>query len=207
MVLHDIKLTNGKASMKKFILTFTLTALTAWQASADNWAIGAGVASYNYNGTPNISGVPLTSSGTAPWVPSAVFSGYEALTPSGNEAGPGYDQWFPLGYLNFVAKITDTFFAPVAGSYSFGTFSDDGSALYIDGNLVVNNGGEHGPISAFSSVYLTAGAHALYVDYYEGLPLIQANLTVYRQSIPDGGTTLALFGLALVGLTGLRRSI
>lgn len=198
--------------MKKLLLTLASAALATWQAAAINWGAGLGVASYNGDNTPNISGIPLTLFGTAPWVPSTLFGGYSALTPGGNEAGPGYDSWFPLGYDNFVAVISSPISVAADGLYSFGTFSDDGSALYIDGILVVNNGGEHAPTAAFADAFLTAGPHTLYVEYYEGAPLFQANLTAYvgrgvSTNAPDGGTTLALLGLAFAGLVGLRRRV
>jgi len=199
-----------KTYMKKILLTLTVAALATWQAAAANWAAGLGATDYNGDSTPDISGITLTLSGTAPWVPSTLFSGYSALTPGGIEYGAGYDSWFPLGYANFVAKIWATISVPADGNYGFGTFSDDGSALYVDGNLVVNNGGEHAPYAAFSTTFLTAGTHSLLVEYYEGDPLYQANLTAYvgpGVSTPDGGTTLSLLGLGFAGLASLRRRL
>ncbi len=135
----------------------------------------------------------------APWVPSTRHAGYLALTPSGNEGGPGYDSWYPLGYQNFAASIYTTFFVASPGTYSFGTFSDDGSALYVDGSLVVNNGGEHAPQDAFSTVFLTAGTHQLLVNYYEGQPLFQANLTAYMAVPEPAGWAGIGGGLLLLG--------
>lgn len=203
--------------MKKILLVLSaVLALAAWQADAaltGSWSIGAGVAGYNGDGTPNISGVPSTVFGSATWVPSTKFAGYNALTPSGNESGPGFDQWYPFGQQNFVARITTTF-SVTAGNYSFGTFSDDGSALYIDGNLVVNNGGEHGPSALFGSTFLTAGSHTLLVEYYEGQPLVQANLTAYMTDtiVPEpttmvaGAMLLLPFGLSAVRVMRNRKA-
>ncbi len=201
--------------MKKLLLSLLVVAvvcLTAWQANAltGNYALGAGVASYNADGTPNISGVPLTVTGTAPWVTSTLYPPYLALTPWGSEAVPSSGQWYPLGYQNFVTQITTTFSVSTAGNYSFGTFSDDGSALYIDGNLVVNNGNGHGPTAAFASTNLTAGSHDLLVTYYEGPVLIQACLTAYadpRITAVPLPPSILLLAPGLMGLVGLGRSL
>jgi hypothetical protein len=123
---------------------------------------------------------------------------YLALTPGGIETGPGFDQWYPLGYLNFGAKIETTFTVTTAGNYSFGTYSDDGSALYIDGQIVVNNGNEHAPTAAFASMLLNTGPHQLLVEYYEGQPLINANLTAYMSPTPVPEPAFYISGALLV---------
>jgi DNA-binding beta-propeller fold protein YncE/4-amino-4-deoxy-L-arabinose transferase-like glycosyltransferase len=55
--------------------------------------------------------------------------------------------------------------APVEGSYIFGTRSDDGSFLLIDGQLVVDNGGLHGAEYREGSIVLTRGWHDIEVKY------------------------------------------
>jgi hypothetical protein len=52
------------------------------------------------------------------------------------------------------------------GSYGFRVESDDGSFLSIDGQLVVDNGGEHGPLSKTGSAALSAGDHAVQVRFF-----------------------------------------
>jgi hypothetical protein len=54
-----------------------------------------------------------------------------------------------------------------AGSYSFATTSDDGSRLYIDDQLVVDNGGEHGPTTRSGRAQLTRGSHRVRLEYVE----------------------------------------
>ena len=60
-----------------------------------------------------------------------------------------------------------------AGTYSFGTLSDDGSAIYIDPNndgqyvQVVNNLSTHGPQVANGSIPLSAGLHNVVLAYYQ----------------------------------------
>jgi len=54
-----------------------------------------------------------------------------------------------------------------AGTYTFFTASDDGSQLFIDGNLVVNNDGLHAVQERSGAINLTTGEHALVVTFFE----------------------------------------
>ena len=58
--------------------------------------------------------------------------------------------------------------APVAGNYTFGTSSDDGSMLFLDGQTVVNNNFYQGTTRRTGTVFLTPGAHAIDIGFYEG---------------------------------------
>lgn len=53
-----------------------------------------------------------------------------------------------------------------AGDYSFSTISDDGSQLFIDDNLVVDNDGDHGVQEKEGSIRLTEGKHKIKVAYF-----------------------------------------
>lgn len=55
----------------------------------------------------------------------------------------------------------------VSGTYTFGLSSDDGSRLWIDGRLVVDNWGLHGAGWRDVPVKLTAGWHTLRIDYID----------------------------------------
>jgi 4-amino-4-deoxy-L-arabinose transferase-like glycosyltransferase/sugar lactone lactonase YvrE len=54
-----------------------------------------------------------------------------------------------------------------AGLYHLGTNSDDGSLLFVDGQLVVDNGGSHGLRYVEGSVNLTAGYHDAELRYFQ----------------------------------------
>lgn len=56
---------------------------------------------------------------------------------------------------------------PRTGEYTFRTVSDDGSALYIDGERIVLNDGVHPAIAREGKVRLKAGVHQIRVDYFE----------------------------------------
>ena len=55
--------------------------------------------------------------------------------------------------------------APQAGAYTFGTRSDDGSTVSIDGQLVVDNSGQHGAEYKEGAISLTQDFHDIEVSY------------------------------------------
>ncbi len=65
--------------------------------------------------------------------------------------------------IRWVGKVA----APVAGLYVFGTRSDDGSLVYINGRLVVDNGGQHGSQYREGTIELSEGFHDIEVYYNE----------------------------------------
>ncbi len=56
---------------------------------------------------------------------------------------------------------------PTSGDYAFTTRSDDGSVLYIDGVLVVDNNYHQGMTNRSGTASLTAGFHTIKVAYFE----------------------------------------
>lgn len=57
---------------------------------------------------------------------------------------------------------------PVEGTYKFSLASDDGSKLYIGGETVVDNDGDHGVVTVSGDIELTAGKHPIRVEWYNG---------------------------------------
>ncbi len=53
------------------------------------------------------------------------------------------------------------------GIYEFMTDSDDGSRLFIDGNLVVDNDGLHGMVQEKGALALAKGYHSIKVTFFE----------------------------------------
>jgi hypothetical protein len=45
--------------------------------------------------------------------------------------------------------------------------SDDGSVLWIDGNMALDNGGAHGPLVGSNDIQLTAGTHSFEIHFFE----------------------------------------
>jgi hypothetical protein len=65
----------------------------------------------------------------------------------------------------FSATWTGSLFAARGGSYEIATESDDGSFVYVDGRLVVDNGGHHPRRRASGTVDLGRGPHTLLILY------------------------------------------
>jgi MSHA biogenesis protein MshQ len=74
-----------------------------------------------------------------------------------------------IGVNNFSVRWQGFVTAPVTGSYTFRTRSDDGVRLYVNGNLVINNWGDHSAIDNDSAaIALTAGQrYPLTMEFYE----------------------------------------
>ena len=69
----------------------------------------------------------------------------------------------------FSARWTGVLTAPKSGRIRIGTNSNDGSYLYIDGLLVVNNWGLHGPKLKSAEIVVEKGKqYDIMVEYYEG---------------------------------------
>jgi len=56
----------------------------------------------------------------------------------------------------------------ITGVYSFQLVSDDGSWLYIDDKLVINNGGYHARKSANNKILLNKGKYRMKIKYFDG---------------------------------------
>ncbi len=66
--------------------------------------------------------------------------------------------------LHFAGYIS----VPKDGIYTFYLASDDGSCLYIDGKLAIDNNGLHSAQQKTTSIGLKAGLHSLVVDFFQG---------------------------------------
>lgn len=87
------------------------------------------------------------------------------------EAGfPGFEErteWFAV-------NISGTFTVSEPGLYRFRLKSDDGSRLYVDKHLVVDNDGIHDAISKRGSIELAEGRHHIELQYFQGMKFILA---------------------------------
>lgn len=67
----------------------------------------------------------------------------------------------------FALRFEGTLRIEKEGQYRFHLASDDGSRLFIDGQLVVNNDGIHPVRNELGRAFLSAGNHAVVVEYFE----------------------------------------
>jgi hypothetical protein len=71
-------------------------------------------------------------------------------------------EWFAIDY-------TGRFWIGKPGDYRWELTSDDGSMLYVDGNLVIDNGGLHVPVTLTGTTHLAGGIHSIRVPYFQGI--------------------------------------
>ena len=92
----------------------------------------------------------------------------------------------PVGDGSFAARWTGRIDPPASGTYRITTVSDDGVRLWLDGKLMIDNWGDHGPTEDQGTVVLTAGRPVeVKVEYYQGAGGATARLKWTR---PDGVT-------------------
>jgi hypothetical protein len=95
--------------------------------------------------------------------------------PSRNfsEGFPGVTQrseWFAIDY-------TGKFWIQKPGKYRFALNSDDGSKLYIDNHVVIDNDGIHPAVTETGERKLKTGIHRIRVSYFQG-PRLQVALVL-----------------------------
>ncbi len=122
--------------------------------------------------------VPLPAQSPANTAPGLAYSYYEAslqnaagvngLTPAAAGTAPDFSLTPRKRDTDFGFKFEGYVDAPALGLYTFGTTSDDGSTLAIDGQPVVNNDGPHGAQTMTGQIALSPGKHRITVLYSQG---------------------------------------
>jgi len=79
-------------------------------------------------------------------------------------------EWFAIDY-------SGRFWIEKPGQYRFALSSDDGSKLYIDDQMVVDNDGIHPVATKSGRVDLAGGIHKIRVQYFQG-PRLQVALVL-----------------------------
>ena len=91
-------------------------------------------------------------------------------------------EWFAIDYRG-------RFWIETPGTYTFSLLSDDGSKLYIDDQLEIDNDDLHPPFEKRADVDLTGGVHSIRVSYFQG-PRFQVALQL---KIAGAGQELRIF--------------
>ncbi len=71
-------------------------------------------------------------------------------------------EWFAIDYKG-------RFWIGTPGEYSWQLTSDDGSMLYVDDKLVIDNGGIHPAVTLTGATQLSGGIHTIRVSYFQGI--------------------------------------
>jgi PA14 domain len=84
---------------------------------------------------------------------------------------PDRHEWFGVVYEgDFKVKKP--------GKYIFRLFSDDGSKLFIDEKLIIDNDGQHPPNSRLGEIMLDDKQHSIRLEYFQG-PAMQIALQLF----------------------------
>ena len=86
----------------------------------------------------------------------------------------------------FAALFEGFLIAEEAGVYDIALNSDDGSRLYIDGKLIIDNSGNHSMRKMLARVPLSEGLHSLRLEYYENTD----NAGLELSWAPTGGSLI-----------------
>jgi hypothetical protein len=70
-------------------------------------------------------------------------------------------EWFAIDYRG-------RFYIDQPGKYRFILASDDGSKLYIDDKVLINNDGIHSVLAVEKSITLAGGIHRIRISYFQG---------------------------------------
>lgn len=93
----------------------------------------------------------------------------EKLTPTASGVVPEIVMNVPPKTKDdaFALRFTGMISVPTTGSYTFFIASDDGSRIYVNDTLVVDNDGLHGMIEKSGKIDLGAGMHKIVVTYFD----------------------------------------
>jgi PA14 domain-containing protein/PEP-CTERM motif-containing protein len=195
-------------------LALSLTLLTAASSVAqaqwsytiyDNPSVDAGDGTPFGPAFPGCSGVAGTSIGV-----NFNDTGWEALCPA---LALQDDHHFAAHFTTFIH-------VNVGDNYLFHLLSDDGSAMYLDGNTTPFLAflGDHGEAEGTATPFLSAGDHVIDVNYFEweGTHHLQANFTDVLHGTPTGPTpvvgtpepasiAMMLTGFGILGGARMRR--
>lgn len=88
------------------------------------------------------------------------------------------DDWYGFDFDTYVD-------IPESGAYKMILTSDDGSVLYLDGKLLIDNDGSHGELAVTRCVGLEKGLHHLQVKYLENYSGNQVSVKLMGKTTPE----------------------
>jgi len=134
---------------------------------------------------------PLATFGTTVVIPGGL-TGKIYHIPFNSSSLPNFDKLEPLGTIYarglyippreftegfpgitdriewFAIDFTGRFYIANPGKYFFSLCSDDGSKLYFDGKVAIDNDGAHATVCQQNSVALSGGIHSIRLSYFQG---------------------------------------
>ncbi len=92
---------------------------------------------------------------------------FDSLTPVATGKANNFDIGLRQQDDSFALRFTGYIEIPSNGGYTFYLNSDDGSKLYVNDELVVDNDGTHGMQESSGYRYLLEGIHPITVTYFD----------------------------------------
>jgi len=108
---------------------------------------------------------------------------------------------------NFSVRWTGSIRIPSDGRWTLATVADDGTRLWIDDRLVIDDWQVHGMIRVQTEIDLTAGYHTLRLEYFEAGGGAGVQLRWSGPGVPDAPLTAVSSGTQAVMQTGLEKTI
>ncbi|HEU5052946.1 MAG TPA: right-handed parallel beta-helix repeat-containing protein, partial [Hanamia sp.] len=97
----------------------------------------------------------------------SVLPDFNSLSPVKTGSTSTFDISIANRNYSYSINYSGYIDVPADGQYTFYTTSDDGSKLYIDNVLVVNNDGIHASLEKSGTIGLKAGKHAITVGFFQ----------------------------------------
>ncbi|MBI5034788.1 MAG: hypothetical protein HZB51_30055 [Chloroflexi bacterium] len=92
------------------------------------------------------------------------------------------DPSIPIDF--FSVKWDSTQYLAYTGNYQISATSDDGVRVWVDGALVIDAWYDHSATTFVATRYLTAGAHAFHVEYYDHTLTALINVQITYGAVP-----------------------
>jgi hypothetical protein len=83
--------------------------------------------------------------------------------------GTQFYDWNPIGNISYSVRWTGYLHVTESGLHGFGTISDDGSEIWIDGRRIVDNHEQQWYDWQEGYCHLGAGYHSIEITFYEAL--------------------------------------
>ena len=131
---------------------------------------------YDINVSPSVDNIPTTGATATGTVSDFDVDALWAMVT------PGDHDSFAIRYTGFITISTEE-------TYRFYTRSDDGSKLFIDGNEIVDNDGDHAAQERSGTIALTPGIYPITILFYErtgleSLTVSYSSATISKTLIP-----------------------
>ena len=116
---------------------------------------------------------------------------HEKVTPVGSGVAARFSTEYRRRNNHFALEFRGSIDIPTTGTYRFFTKSDDGSLIYLNDTLLVDNDGHHGAVEKSGVIDLESGEHSIRVFFFQAAGPHEFRVEwegpgIARQEIPPG---------------------